>query len=60
MNRSILLISVLVIISLFTQAQNNMVKQAPRGFDSLRAVIANGKIDTIIYGSKTVGTKVLI
>ena len=57
MNRSILLISVLVIISLFTQAQNNMVKQAPRGFDSLRAVIANGKIDTIIYGSKTVGTK---
>ena len=57
MSRSILLISVLVIISLFTQAQNNMVKQAPRGFDSLRAVIANGKIDTIIYGSKTVGTK---
>ena len=55
MNRSILLISVLAIISVFTQAQNNMVKQAPPGFDSLRAAIAKGKIDTIIYGSKTVG-----
>ena len=40
MNRSMLLISVLAIISVFTQAQNNMVKQAPPGFDSLRAAIA--------------------
>ncbi|RYY13561.1 MAG: esterase, partial [Chitinophagaceae bacterium] len=32
-------------------------KQAPRGFDSLRADIAHGKIDTITYNSKTVGNK---
>ena len=35
----------------------NIVKQAPPGFDSLRADIAHGKIDTITYNSKTVGTK---
>ena len=31
-------------------------KYAPPGFDSVRAGIPNGKIDTIIYESKTVGT----
>ncbi len=30
-------------------------KQMPKGFDSLRTGIANGKIDTIVYASKTVG-----
>ncbi len=30
-------------------------KQMPKGFDSLRSGIANGKIDTIVYASKTVG-----
>ncbi|HEX5170999.1 MAG TPA: alpha/beta hydrolase-fold protein [Cyclobacteriaceae bacterium] len=34
----------------------NIVKQAPRGFDSLRVNIPHGKIDTISYNSKTVGT----
>ena len=38
-----------------TSAQN-ILKQAPRGFDSLRTDIAQGKIDTITYPSKTVGT----
>src|SRR4030095_8100313 len=32
-------------------------KVAPIGFDSVRTGIPNGKIDTIIYESKTVGTK---
>src|SRR5688500_2275557 len=32
-------------------------KQAPKGFDSLRAEIPHGKIDTISYTSKTVGNK---
>src|SRR4030095_3065279 len=32
-------------------------KAAPIGFDSLRTAIPNGKIDTITYESKTVGTK---
>lgn len=31
-------------------------KQAPKGFDSLRSAIPHGKIDTITYSSKTVGT----
>jgi enterochelin esterase-like enzyme len=34
----------------------NIVKHAPAGFDSLRADIAHGKIDTVRYTSKTVGT----
>jgi len=32
-----------------------IVKHASRGFDSLRAGILHGKIDTISYDSKTVG-----
>ncbi|HEX3167447.1 MAG TPA: alpha/beta hydrolase-fold protein [Chitinophagaceae bacterium] len=34
-----------------------IIKQAPPGFDSLRADVSQGKIDTIIYESRTVGTK---
>ncbi len=34
----------------------DVIKQAPRGFDSLRSNIPHGKIDTISYYSKTVGT----
>ncbi|WP_423128076.1 alpha/beta hydrolase [Gaoshiqia sp. Z1-71] len=33
------------------------VKQAPQGFDMLREGISHGKIDTIVYISKTVGNK---
>ena len=33
-----------------------IIKQAPPGFDSLHAGIPHGKIDTISYSSKTVGT----
>src|SRR6478752_5340944 len=34
-----------------------ILKEAPKAFDSLRADIAHGKIDTITYESKTVGSK---
>ncbi|MES2775686.1 MAG: alpha/beta hydrolase-fold protein [Bacteroidota bacterium] len=34
----------------------NVVKQAPAGFDAARSNIAHGSIDTITYESKTVGT----
>jgi len=34
----------------------NILKQAPPGFDSMRTEIQHGKIDTISYESKTVGT----
>ncbi|HOT97698.1 MAG TPA: alpha/beta hydrolase-fold protein [bacterium] len=35
----------------------SIIKHAPSGFDDLRADIAHGKIDTVYYHSKTVGTK---
>jgi enterochelin esterase-like enzyme len=41
----------------FAQAQNNIAKSAPTGFDSLRGTVPHGKIDTIVYASKTVGGK---
>jgi len=40
-----------------TSQKQSIVKHAPPGFDSLRANIAHGKIDTINYESKTVGTE---
>jgi enterochelin esterase-like enzyme len=33
----------------------NFVRQAPKGFDTLRADIPHGRVDTIHYASKTVG-----
>ena len=55
MNRSAVLFLVAIAGSLFVSAQN-MVRQAPPGFDSLRSGILHGKIDTITYKSKTVDT----
>ena len=55
MNKLISVITGLVMIWTTAPAQN-ILKQAPRGFDSLRTEIAHGKIDTISYASKTVGT----
>lgn len=37
-----------------TYAQTN---QAPAGFDEFNAAIAHGKLDTVVYDSKTVGAK---
>jgi enterochelin esterase-like enzyme len=48
--------SLIVFIATCFVAQSQ-VKPAPRGFDSVRANIRHGKIDTITYNSKTVGTK---
>jgi enterochelin esterase-like enzyme len=52
--RSFLLFAVLVLIFISSRAQE-LVKQAPPGFDSVHINIAHGKIDTITYPSKTVG-----
>src|SRR3990172_542952 len=41
----------------FASNAQNITKHAPQGFDSLRTDIAHGKIDTVLYESKTVGTK---
>src|SRR5450631_2473348 len=55
MKKVMLSIATLICFGLISQAQN-AIKQAPPGFDSLRADIAHGRIDTISYASKTVGT----
>lgn len=44
----------MVYITGHTQA---IVNHAPQGFDTLRNNIIHGKIDTIVYISKTVGVK---
>jgi len=50
------LLSFFLLISVTTKAQN-IEKEAPKGFDVVQPNIAHGKIDTITYDSKTVGTK---
>lgn len=45
------------ILLLGMAAAQGIVKQAPTGFDSVRANIAHGRIDTITYASKTVGNE---
>ena len=55
MKKLITIMAVLVVISCSASSQD-FEKQAPAGFDSLRIGIAHGKIDTIKYYSKTVGT----
>ncbi len=39
-----------------TRYSGSLEKQAPKGFDSIRTNIPQGKIDTVSYVSKTVGT----
>jgi len=55
MKKLITIMAVLVVIS-FSASSQDIEKQAPAGYDSLRTGIAHGKIDTIRYASKTVGT----
>ncbi|MDI3320857.1 alpha/beta hydrolase-fold protein [Pinibacter soli] len=50
------LIVALLIISIHLNAQG-LEKHSPQGFDSLRTGIPHGKIDTIVYDSKTVGVQ---
>jgi enterochelin esterase-like enzyme len=55
MKQKISLLAHLVMLGIAANAQN-IIKHAPQGFDSLRVNIPHGKIDTISYNSKTVGT----
>src|SRR3954469_18104899 len=50
------LLFAIVILLLFVSPVASQELRAPNGFDSLRAGIPQGKIDTIRYASKTVGT----
>lgn len=55
MKQSMFVISTLVVFGISAFAQT-IVKHAPPGFDSVRVGIAHGKIDSVFYASKTVGT----
>ncbi|MEO8405366.1 MAG: alpha/beta hydrolase-fold protein [Chitinophagaceae bacterium] len=48
---------VLAMMSSVVVSAQDIIKHAPPGFDTVRATIVHGKLDTIIYNSKTVGTK---
>ncbi len=54
MKRIFLFIFVLLAFGIYANCQN-IVRQAPKGFDSVRVDISHGKIDTVRYASKTVG-----
>ncbi|MBK7106256.1 MAG: esterase [Ignavibacteriae bacterium] len=56
MNIRIIFIVFLLFSCNYLKAQN-LEKQAPIGFDVYRENIAHGKIDSVTYESKTVGTK---
>jgi enterochelin esterase-like enzyme len=49
-------LSALLIVVFTTSKSQNIVRHAPAGFDSVRIGIAHGKIDSISYPSKTVGS----
>lgn len=53
--KQLLSLLAILLFSILSYAQG-MVKEAPRGFDTVRSATAHGKIDTITYASKTVGT----
>lgn len=55
MKKIFLLASILFLLPFFIKAQS-VEKHAPVGYDSLRSEIAHGKIDSVKYESKTVGT----
>jgi len=55
MKKLITIVTALVILTAFSNSQP-VEKHAPEGFDIPRTGILQGKIDTITYASKTVGT----
>jgi len=55
--KQVILLAFAAFIFYLPASSQEIIKQAPAGFDSLRATIPHGKIDTITYESKTVGIK---
>ncbi|MBG6233872.1 enterochelin esterase-like enzyme [Pedobacter sp. CAN_A7] len=53
--KAIIFSIIILLTSGLSFSQTNM-KRAPDGFDSLRTEIPHGKVDTVSYQSKTVGT----
>jgi enterochelin esterase-like enzyme len=56
MNKSVVLVLGFILSGVFISAQT-FDKQAPQGFDIEKKEIPHGKIDTVTYESKTVGTQ---
>src|ERR1035437_8054897 len=54
MKRLLFSFFVICLFSIISYSQI-IVQHAPKGFDSLRIDIAHGKIDSVMYESKTVG-----
>ena len=48
---------VLLVLACFASYGQDIVKQMPATFDTIQTVIPHGKLDSVIYDSKTVGTK---
>ena len=55
MKKLIVLFTAVIVTSVYVNSQN-IEKHAPEGYDALRTGIPHGKIDTVTYMSKTVGT----
>src|SRR6188472_1028907 len=55
--KQVILLAFAAFIFYLPASSQEIIKQAPAGFDSLHATILHGKIDTITYESKTVGIK---
>src|SRR6516164_3157395 len=54
----LLAVSILLIVAVtWAEAQQDEIKAMPKGFDAKRADIERGKVETIEYESKTVGSK---
>jgi enterochelin esterase-like enzyme len=53
--KKLILFMALIVVGVSAIAQN-IVQPMPPGFDTVRAGILHGKVDTISYASKTVGT----
>jgi enterochelin esterase-like enzyme len=56
MKQRLLLTAFLGVVTALTNAQTNATRHAPQGFDSFRVGVKRGKIDSVNYESKTVGT----
>jgi len=56
--KKIIVVAIAVLIGFcFSANSQDLEREAPKGFDIPQTDILHGKIDTIIYASKTVGTK---
>lgn len=56
MKQRLLFTALSIVFTSLANSQTNIIKHAPQGFDSFRADIKHGEIDSVNYESTTVGT----